>query len=276
LPSRFRFHGHAIGAGGRINHPFQEFIEVQAAAALPQIGGHGSAQSSNFHYRDILRFRHAQSEVTGSRSEGPEGKPVHKTLLRSQVEGLDIMGMVTADRVEVRLVSFTDDEPDGEPCFKFTGSYFENLKVAGVPVKVHLCVDVFDRLHKHRHLVKSYEDKDKGEFRQLFDQLTLKGTLKNAPDRVQKGFQQAPNNNGGLPHINGMTCLSLVKRLEPERDEFKCWGHVIYIQGFGTIHLAELTVSKLLRRVTMVRVNLGSPTDGELEVGTAEGNGSPY
>ena len=274
MARRYRFHGHAIGAGGRINHPFHEFIEIQAASALPEIGGHGSAHSSDFHYRDILSFRHAHTEVTGSRVEDKNGGHIHKSLVRARVDDVNIMGMVTADRVEVRAVAFTDDAPDGEPCFKFTGTYFENLRIAGVPVKVHLAVDVFDRLHKHQHLAKSYRDKE--EFRDLFEELTLKKKLKEAPERVQRWFQQAPEKGAELPHIEGLTKLTLVRSLELERPEFRCWGHVIYIEGFGTIHLAELGVSKYERHVTMIRVDLGSPVDGQLDVGTGCVGTSPY
>jgi len=274
LHKRYRFHGHAIGAGGRIEHPFHEFIDIQAASALPEIGGHGSARSCDFRYRDILSFREAHTEVTGTRVEGPKGNPIHKSLVRARVDGVNIMGMVTADRVEIRLVSFTDDDPDGETCFKFTGTHFDNLKIAGVPVKVHLAVDIFDRLHKHRDLAKSYRDKE--EFRGLFEELTLKKTLKDAPPRVQQWFQQAPEKGGDLPHVEGLTKLTLVRSLELGRPEFRCWGHVIYIEGFGTIHLAELGISKCERHVTMIRVHLGSPVDGNLEVGTGCGGGSPY
>ena len=274
MPSRFRFHGHAIGAGGRIHHPFHEFIDIQAASVLPEIGGHGSSHSHDFRYRDILRFDHAHTEVTGSRVDGPSGKPTHKSLVRARVDGLDIMGMVTADRVEARVVSFTDDDADGEPCFKFTGSYFENLRIAGVPVKVHLAVDVFDRLQKHRHLAQSY--RDKSEFHGLFRELTLKEKLKEAPERVKGWFQQAPENGAELPHFEGVTTVTLVRKLELERPEFLCWGHVVYIEGFGTIHLAEMSVSKYERHVTMVRVDLGSPVAGTLDVVTGCGGGSPY
>jgi len=274
LPSRFRFHGHAIGAGGRIHHPFHEFINVQAASVLPEIGGHGSARSTGFHYRDILHFREAFTEVTGSPVEGPNGKVRHKALVRSRVDGLDIMGMVTADRVEARLVLFTDDEPDGEPCFKFTGSYFENLRIAGVAVKVHLAVDVFDRLHKHRDLAKSYREKE--EFRSLYHELTQKDKLKEAPERVKNWFQQAPKNGGDLPQVEGVTTLSLVRRLDPERLEFPCFGHIIFIEGFGTIHLAEATVSKHERHVTMLRVDLGSPVVGTVDVAPGCVGGGSY
>ena len=45
MPGRFRFRGSAIGAGGHITVPFNEIIELQAASALPEIGGHGTARS---------------------------------------------------------------------------------------------------------------------------------------------------------------------------------------------------------------------------------------
>lgn len=274
MPSRYRFHGHAIGAGGRIEHPFHEFIEIQAALALPEIGGHGTAQARDFQYRNILRFESAYTEVTGVHAAGPTGKPVHKSLIRSRVEGLDIGGVVSADRVEARLVAFTEEDREDEPCFKFTGSYFDNLKIAGVPVKVHLACGVFDRLPRHADLAKSY--KDKGAFYSHYQNSTLKDSLKKAPTRVQQWFQQAPEKGAELPHIQGVTSLSLVQRIEPERDEFDCWGHVIYIEGFGTIQLAEVGVSKLKRRLTMIHVDLGSPISGGAQLCDVEGNGSGW
>ena len=280
MPSRYRFHGQAIAAGGRIHHPFHEFIEIQAALALPEVGGHGTAHSSNFRYRDLLRFEHAHTEVTGTEATGLHGKPVHKSLMRTRVEGLDIGGVVTADRVEARLVSFTEEDKYEEPCFKLTGSYFENLRIAGVPVKVHLAANVFDTLPRHSDVAQSY--KKKGAFRTLYQELTLKKrpehlpAFDKLPERVQNRFQQAPEHGDDLPHIGGMTCLSLVRSIQPEREEFECHGHVVYIEGFGTIHLAELVLSGRHRRLTMISVNLGSPVSGDVQVCTAEGNGSPY
>jgi hypothetical protein len=64
--------------------------------------------------------------------------------------------------------------------------------------------------------------------------------------------------------------------LEPEREEFPCWGHIVFIEGFGTIHLAELAINKVSRRLTMLRVNLGSPVDGDLMLAAVDGNGTPY
>jgi hypothetical protein len=141
-------------------------------------------------------------------------------------------------------------------------------------VKVHLAVDVFDRLHKHNDLAKSY--KENGEFRSHFNQATLKDRLQEVPDRVRRWLQEAPEKGSDLPHIEGITTLSLVRHLEPERPEFRCWGSIIYIEGFGTIHLAEVSVSKRERHITMLRVDLGSPVEGTLDIVSGCGNGLPY
>jgi hypothetical protein len=78
--------------------PFQEIIDIQAAVALPEIGGYGTARSTNFRYREILHFDVAHSAVTGSNSNGKGNGFVHNTLIKATVEGCNITGMVTADR----------------------------------------------------------------------------------------------------------------------------------------------------------------------------------
>src|SRR5580704_12595377 len=102
MPGRFRFKGNAIGVGGHISAPFNETIEIQAASALPDIGGYGSATSVDFRHRGILSFRRANSEVFGSKCAGEDGEPDEagfSTRIRATVEGLNILDMVTADRV---------------------------------------------------------------------------------------------------------------------------------------------------------------------------------
>jgi hypothetical protein len=53
-------------------------------------------------------------------------------------------------------------------------------------------------------------------------------------------------------------------------------GHTIRVPTVGTIYLGEVLVSQYARRLTMVRVELGSPVGGRLEVASGEINGSTY
>jgi len=51
-------------------------------------------------------------------------------------------------------------------------------------------------------------------------------------------------------------------------------GHALVVPHFGTIHLAEILVEHGRKSLTMLRVELGSPVEGRLLVGTAEAGGT--
>lgn len=204
MPSRFRFHGFAIGAAGRITKPFSELIEVQAASALPQLGGQGSARSVGFKYREILHFDLAHTEVTGSSCECDcdDNPTSFSTRITSTVEGLNILNMITADRVVATLASSYTSASDGEPSVKLIGTHFENLRIAGIPVEVDLATDVFDRFDTHRALANAYGTDD--SVRALVDQLTLKHRAKEAPEHILRWFN--PSEGGSeLPASRGIT-----------------------------------------------------------------------
>jgi hypothetical protein len=275
LPRRFRFHGHAIGAAGRINKPFSELIEVQAASALPQLGGQGSARSCDFKYREILQFDLAHTEVTGSSCECDcdDDPTSFSTRITSTVEGLNILDMITADRVVATLASTYTAESDGEPSVRLIGTRFENLKIAGIPVEVDLAADVFDRFDTHRTLAHAYSTDD--GVRDLIDQLTLKHRAKEAPAHILRWFN--PSEGGSeLPASRGITLVSLVRGLAPESPGLDCWGHVIHLAGFGTIRLAEVEISKVTRTVNMIQVNLDCPYKGQLMLCSIADGGDDY
>jgi hypothetical protein len=275
LPSRFRFHGYAIGAAGRIHKPFSELIEVQAAAALPQIGGYGSARSAGFKYREILQFDLAHTEVTGAVCNCDcDGKPPsHSTRITSTVEGLNILGMVTADRVVATLSSTYTEASDGEPSVRLIGTRFENLRIAGIPVDLDLGTDVFDRYDTHRTLAEAY--KTDGSVRTFVDQLTLKHRAKEAPAHILRWFNPAED-GGELPASRGITAVSLVRGLSPRQTGLECWGHVIHLSGFGTIRLAEIEISKATRNVNMIQVDLDCPYKGQIMLCSIADGGDDY
>ena len=95
----FLYHALATGVSGRITQPFQELLEVQAASALPSTGGYSASRVENFRYKELLSFRSAVTLTTGTFSER---KRTYNTLGTVTVEGLNIHGAITADRVVAR------------------------------------------------------------------------------------------------------------------------------------------------------------------------------
>ncbi|HVW84366.1 MAG TPA: hypothetical protein VHB50_06780, partial [Bryobacteraceae bacterium] len=195
--------------------------------------------------------------------------PTYSTLVKSTVTKLNIMGMVTADRVVANLTSTYRDEADAQPSIKLLGTRFENLRVAGHPVKVDLSVHVLDKYHQHRRLTDAYS-KDK-EVRELFGNDHVRQHYHKAPPEVARFLDQPPPEDGTeMP--SGP--VSLVHTLTPEGKGIECWGHVIYIEGFGTIRFGEVSLSPLTRSVAMIHVNLGCPVEGDLTICAIEDGGS--
>src|ERR1700737_2348358 len=96
----YNAHGHALS--GHIEKPFKHVIEVQAGTTLPTMGGYGSSRVSDFRLKEIASFKAAYTHVSGSQDEKSGS---HTTLVASAVEGLNILDLITADRVVARASS---------------------------------------------------------------------------------------------------------------------------------------------------------------------------
>jgi hypothetical protein len=258
MEERFLHHANAVALGGRITRPFSEIIESQASSVLPITGGYGSARVENFRYREIAAFRSASSTVSGTDSVR-DGELVHDGLATCTVEGLNIGGVVTADAVVGRLVSRHVGQPDASPMLP-VGSYFVNLRIAGF------------RIDPQPH-----------------DVLFQSETLGEMADACQKKQKRIPVDPGGQPiqldHAHATKpqepriLTSLFERpanLPPgcyAKDKHG-WG--IVVPGFGTVFLGEFFITRSSRRLTMIRIEMGSPVAGTVTVNILDGNGTTY
>jgi hypothetical protein len=128
----FLYHGGAVGATGFLTLPVQETMDIQASVALPITGGQGSSRVEGCRHRNYFSFCTAESHVVGSHSKTDHG---YGTLATTTIEGLNIMDVVTCDRIVARLTAkYPDDK--SEPSFIPLGSRFENLRIAGHPIDV--------------------------------------------------------------------------------------------------------------------------------------------
>lgn len=256
MSNRFRSSGYAIGASGEISRPFSEVIEVQAASVLPRIGGYGSARSVAFKHREILQYDLAHTEVIGAPCDGQDGKQSHSTRVRSTIEGLNIMGMVTADRVVATVFAHCKKVSS----LQLIGTYFDNLRIAGIPVEVDLAVDLFDRHDTYKSLKEAYKTDDP-DVHKLLDQPALRA----APEDVLRDLD-LPELGSELPSSNGIATVSLVREIVvPKSAGLRHWGHVIQVSGFGIIRLAEVEIGNGARTVSMVQVHLHCPMKGRIQ-----------
>src|SRR5580704_12321411 len=98
----YHYNAHAFGLSAQFDRPVQRQIEVQAATALPISGGHGNSRINNFKFEEFVAFDAAYSHVSGSQNKKDES---YTTLVTSTIEGLNILDMVTADRLVARISS---------------------------------------------------------------------------------------------------------------------------------------------------------------------------
>src|SRR5579864_1645374 len=145
----FHYHASAHALSGQFWRPFQRIIEVQAATSLPSIGGVGNARVDDFRVDSLVSFKAGYTHVMGSEMEikDAQGRSriAHTTQVTSTVEGLNILDVITADRIVGRLTSVydaEDREAGGEARIILIGSRFENFRVAGCEAYVRLHRDL--------------------------------------------------------------------------------------------------------------------------------------
>ncbi len=236
----FHFHALAHALSGEFRHPLWSIIPARASAALSTIGGHATSEERAFHFQDFVCFKSAHTFVSGKRRRD-ETFVTHASTV---VKGLNILGMVTADRIVSRLTSVhSPRDPEGHIIAE--DSRFEGLKINGQDVKVTLRHDLLVRC-------KTFADLTKGI----------------AGDRKSGKIV-------GLDDDRKVALCSLVEKIETKLGGVDTKQHVIEVKDFGKIFLAEVFASPGMRTLTMLRLELGSPHVAELTVAEASSNGQP-
>jgi hypothetical protein len=242
-------HGHALS--GHITQPFDYQIEVQAGMSLPTTGGIGRARVENFRFQEYVSFTAGYTYVAGSKS----GPGPFTTLVTAVVENLNILDVVTADRVVARLASHHKLDED-EPHITLLGSKIENLKIVGCPVHLEFEDDLFLRLDTFDTLKKEFDGNA--------------GFRKMAADPFVTTQPRVPVDPCGV-----FLC-SLVKDMKINCPGVKPVGHAFEVPEFGRVYIAEVIAERCKRTVTMLRIQLGCSVSGNTTVVQAMSNGRPY
>jgi hypothetical protein len=268
---RFLYHAHGSAIGGTITKPFKADIDINAATSLPIIGGFASAKSGPYHLRDVVSISSAHCYVSGIETDDK----AHNLVTTCIVEDLNILHMITADAIIGRLSS---KHVEGKPWeFSPLGSRFVNLKIGGQPVDVDLDHDLFLRNSTHAGLLKHYEavikKGGKTGFRYQW------GAADEAiPEGLAGGMLMVPGTS--WHKSNGTLHTSMVKQVRATGSRDSSgelpYAYAIHIPHVGNVYLGEIFVSADLKRITMLRVELGSPFAGTMAVSMPIGNSGWY
>jgi hypothetical protein len=273
------YHGEANLLEIELKEPFHEKVRPQAKVKL-----YGGGEESHYQFKHagpfrlegILSYQYGYTQVAGHRST----KPGHgyATLTTSVTEGLNILDIVTADRVVAQIS--TEHPLDGAvPEVSFLGTRFENLRIAGHKVEIETNLGILGP--------KPVDDTS------YFDQSTVMDTMAkqyeklstntNLPDWARERY---PKDDGLWRTKDAKTDedvarCSLVTGVQSDQKSF---GHVIEVPHFGKFFLGELKMNRepapspreydsYTFSLTMIRYELGCPVVANGGNNTADSNG---
>jgi hypothetical protein len=268
----FWFRGSTMVVGGRIESPIRDNIDAQGACVLPPIGGFASASVDGFDYRNIIRFERATSTVSGQTVRHGD-ETAGETLVTVAIDGLNVLDVITADRVVARMTSrHVKDERDRLPNPRILpfGSHFENLRIGGVPVEFTPYAELV-REGDHDALIAPRAG-GAGDA-ERFPWIDSNGAA------IRTG--NASPKKAGVPRPeSGADRARLAPLFDVGRSRAAALtgstmqgAHGIRIPGFGVAYFGEYLVTRASRRLTMLRIELGCPISGRIVCANVDSNG---
>jgi hypothetical protein len=226
-----KYNAEATVLSGNLILPLVQEIRAQARIALPDSGGYTSQHAENYRLEGVISYRSAYTQVAGNRSTKPDQG--WTTLTTSVIEGLNVLDVVTADRVVGQTI--TEHPLEGYvPSVNFLGSRFENLRIAGHPVALDINLNILgskpanDAFYAH----------DPGVSGRVANQYKHILGHNDLPEDLRERYNRLSSSLRGAESVE----CSLVNQVAgsfPGRS----YGHIIDIPDFGKVVLGKLTVT---------------------------------
>jgi hypothetical protein len=268
------YHAEATALDADLQLPLDQKIGPQAFVKLSERGGYSALHAEPYRLGGVLSFSSAYTQVAGNH----DVKPGHgwSTLATSVVEDLNVLNVVTADRVVAQIG--TEHPLLGYvPSVTFLGTRFENLRIAGHPVKLDLELNILGQKPAN----DAPYTKDAGFIQRLTNQYEGIHGHRDLPADILERYNQPPS---GAANLESIEC-SLVNHADGSYPG-KSFGHVIDVPNFGKIYLAILRLKqsdfqpgtgipkKTLIDLTMIELHMGCIGAGRAGAGNSVINGS--
>jgi hypothetical protein len=261
------FHADACGFGGVFQSPIQQTIAPQASQSLPPSGGYGSVTTKNFQVQNLVSYSTASTQVSGQLESAG-----WVTLVTATLENLNVMGIVTADSLSAQ-VSTTHPLDGDNPTVSFLGTAFENLKIAGIPVKVTLDTNICAQTDMNSNGFPATSCvNDEGFLAQVAAQYQNMTKGKGVPNWITARY----NPENLQDEECGSVLCSVVSGVSGGSSSFATYGNVLVVPDFGNVYLGELMVDCKSYRLSALRLELSGRAQGQHNGATANANGTTY
>jgi hypothetical protein len=277
IKRRFVFHGEAAAYGGRLVRPVDIVIEARGGSSLPVTGGRSRSELQPVQFGDFIRVGTASTFAEGlfddlkQAVEASFGRVREDTLTATTTVNAEVHDIVvgtkprlTVKRLRAALVSKTPTG-SGETAIRVT----DDNAVQGVDIDGHTLIVEFATTAYQQHdtysRLRSAAD-DPAFEREFGDCLQIRSVYDGQP----------PPPSGRLVEGGAGIYATIVKSVR--------WGgapypgatidrHAVTVPNFGTIFFGEIFIKRYSRRLTMLRLELGSPDGGAVAFASVQDNG---
>lgn len=278
---RFVFRGNAAAVGGRIVRPTDLIFESHVASSLTVAGGRSTASGKNLDYHPYATVDSAKTSAEGLFANVTDHEALtHRTVT---ADALTTRTQVSADVHGVRVgldpilrikglhatLRATSPAASGEPAIQVDGNIedFEpkghNVEIGNCKLRVTLAPAIFQQHDTHSKLMVAADNPGSGIGKFLL-----------LHSDMQPGKPLPPI--GRLFRGQDTVYATLVESIEWVGAAYPgstVTDHTVRVPGFGKLVFAELLLTSLSRRLTLLRLELGSPEGGDVAFAEVESNG---
>lgn len=261
LRRRFVFRGNAAAFGGRFVRPDDVFLEMPGASSLPVVGGRSVSTFSGpaEKFQGYLSFESASTFAEGKFDEREKaialthGRVKEETLVTSTRVRAEISRLtvgtekrLVVGRMVAELRSTSPRRGSIEPSIPVGEVAIEGLAIDGFRLRVTFDPGPFNEHDTYAKLLRSAGQAT--SVKKFGQQLLMSGV------RTPKNPKQI--------HV------TLATRVEWEGERNSraeiVGNHMVVVKDFGRIFFGEILISSGARRLTLMRLELGSDGGGQL------------
>jgi hypothetical protein len=272
------YHADAYVLRANLEQPIEQQVEPQGWVEIREISDdslYKFQDLQSFRVQGIISYQGGYSQVAGHKNlKASQG---FTTLATGVVEGLNVLDVITADRVVGQISTTHPEFEDGQvPSVTFLGTRFENLRIGGHKIDIDPFLDV---LGPKPVKDQSYFDSD-DVLRRIGKQYESINNVVGVPEWVSEKYRWDPRQVAQKGHAD-CSVVSRVNGVAPGTS----FGHVIDVPHFGRVFLGEVTLDRTPAtskdehdtykfNLTMIRIEMGCIGHGTAKVVALDTNGS--
>ncbi len=284
------YHAEAHVLTGHLQRPIEQKIEHQAPVKLnDRRGGHLTRYAEDVSIEGLITFTKGRTRVSGARSLKNNG---WVTLSTSILEGLNVLEIITADRVVSQISTDHAYENGHVPHVTFLGTQFTNFQVGGFPATLTLNLGVCGEVPGDG---RSYLQDPKflgavkAQTAAIAQATGLPKDLKEQYDKKLAYLATLINTCNADDKVchEPITC-SLVQSISFGGNAIpipgvQIFGHILVIPEFGSVALGEVEVGEKIYdkeerpspyfELTSIKMKMGCVAEGTASAATSSANG---